>query len=171
VRTLEGETVKIADFIAYINHAIGDAIRADIITENGLPPSAVAMLGHSHSQRINTMVSDVIGYSWAARGYDNSDRPTIIMSPQILEATNTLRDFLFERVYNLRSAEEEAERAREVIRVLYEHFNKHENKLPPEYSVYSDEIEQRVVDYIAGMTDQYALRMAEELSLIGDKTK
>jgi len=171
VRTLEGEAVKIADFIAYINHDIGDAIRADIITESNLPPAAVTMLGHSHSQRINTMVSDVIGYSWAVRGYNNSDRPTIIMSPQILEATNTLRDFLFDRVYNLRSAEEEAERAREVIRSLYEYFNKHENKLPPEYSVYSDEIEQRVVDYIAGMTDQYALRLAEELSLIGDKTK
>jgi dGTPase len=172
VRTVEGEVVKIADFIAYINHDIGDAIRAGIIIENDLPSSAVTMLGHSHSQRINTMVSDVIGYSWAARGYNsynNSDRPTMIMSPQILEATNTLRDFLFDRVYNLRSAEEEAERVREVMRSLYQYFNKHSDSLPPEYSVYSDEIEQRVVDYIAGMTDQYALRLAEELSLTGGK--
>ena len=93
------------------------------------------------------------------------------MSPQILEATNSLRDFLFERVYSLRSAEEEAERAREVIRSLYEYFNNHENELPPEYSVCSDEKELRVVDYIAGMTDQYALRLAEELFLTKGKAK
>jgi len=171
VHTLEGEVVKIADAIAYINHDIGDAIRAGIITEADLPASASTLLSHSHSQRINTMVSDIIDYSWAARGDGAMPHPAIGMNPQILEATNTLRDFLFDRVYSLRSAEEEAERAREVIRSLYEYFNEHENKLPSEYSVYSDEIERRVVDYIAGMTDQYALRLAEELSLIGGKTK
>ncbi|MCK4242727.1 MAG: deoxyguanosinetriphosphate triphosphohydrolase, partial [Dehalococcoidia bacterium] len=85
------------------------------------------------------------------------------MSPQILEATNTLREFLFERVYNWHAAQKEAQKAREVVRSLYEYFNKHEDKLPPEYSVYSDEVERRVVDYIAGMTDNYALRLAEEL--------
>jgi len=171
VHTLEGEVVKIADVIAYINHDIGDAIRAGIITENDLPLSSAVVLGHSHSRRINTMVCDIIDYSWTARGDGTLTRPTIGMSSRILEATNTLRDFLFDRVYNQHSAEEEAERAREVIRSLYEYFNKHEDKLPPEYSVYSDEIERRVVDYIAGMTDQYALRLAEELSLIGGKTK
>ena len=93
------------------------------------------------------------------------------MSPRVLEATNTLREFLFDRVYNLRSAEEEAEKARDVIRLLYEYFSNHEDKLPPEYSAYSDEIERRVVDYIAGMTDQYALRTAKELSLTGGKAK
>jgi dGTPase len=171
VHTLEGEVVKIADAVAYINHDIGDAIRAGIITENNLPSSAATVLGHSHSQRINTMVSDIIDYSWAARGDGAVSRPVIGMSPQILEATNTLREFLFDRVYNQRSAEDEAEKAREVIRRLCEYFNKHEDKLPPEYSVYSDEIERRVVDYIAGMTDQYALRMAEELSLTKGKAK
>lgn len=170
VHTLEGELVKIADAIAYINHDIGDAIRADIITEEDLPSSAATILGCSHSRRINTMVSDVIACSWAARGYSSNDRPAIIMSPQILGATNTLRDFLFDRVYNVRPAEE-AERAREVVRSLYEYFKRHEDKLPPEYSVYSDETERRVVDYIAGMTDQYALRTAEELQLTGDKIK
>jgi len=171
VHTLEGEVVKIADAVAYINHDIGDAIRAGIITENDLPPSAATILGHSHSQRINTMVSDIIYHSWAARGDGAMPCPTIGMSPQILEATNSMRDFLFDRVYSLRSAEEEAERAREVIRSLYGYFNNHEDKLPPEYSVYSDEIERRVVDYIAGMTDQYALRLAEELFLTKGKAK
>ncbi|RLC64096.1 MAG: deoxyguanosinetriphosphate triphosphohydrolase [Chloroflexi bacterium] len=171
VHTLEGEVVKIADAIAYINHDIGDAIRAGIITEDDLPPSTLTILGHSHSKRINTMVSDIIDNSWAARGEETMSRPTIGMSPQILEATNTLRDFLFDRVYSVRSAEEEARRAREVIRALYEYFNMHEDRLPPEYSVGADEVERRVVDYIAGMTDQYALRIAEELSLTGGKTK
>ncbi len=169
--TLEGQVCQIADAIAYINHDIGDAIRAGIITENNLPLSATTVLGHSHSQRINTMVCDIIDYSWAARGNGATEHPTIGMSPQILEATNTLREFLFDRVYNLRSAEEEAEKAREVICLLFNYFTKHEDKLPPEYSVYSDEIERRVVDYIAGMTDQYALRLAEELSLTKSKAK
>ncbi|MCL0094397.1 deoxyguanosinetriphosphate triphosphohydrolase [Dehalococcoidales bacterium] len=205
VNTLEGEVCKIADTIAYINHDIGDAIRAGIITEDDLPPSAITVLGQSHSQRINTMVCDVIDYSWSARGYNIINRsskkgilkglrpfkinsspspfqgegdkggevfrqplntPTIGMSPQIREATNILREFLFERVYNLRSVQDEAEKAREVVRSLYHYFIKHEDELPLEYRFYSDETEQRVVDYIAGMTDQYALRLAEELSLI-----
>jgi len=167
--TLEGEVCKIADAIAYINHDIGDAIRAGIITEDDLPVSTITVLGHSHSGRINTMVCDVIDYSWSARGDDTKHRPTIGMSPRILEATNVLRVFLFDRVYNVRATLAETEKAREVIRLLYKYFNEHEDRLPPEYSYYSDEIARRVVDYIAGMTDQYALRTAEELSLT--KTK
>jgi dGTPase len=171
VNTLEGEVVKIADIVAYINHDIGDAVRAGIITQNDLPPSATTILGHSHSQRINTMVCDIIEHSWAASGYDTNNHPSIGMSLKVLEATSTLRQFLFDRVYNMRSAEREAGKARDVIRLLYEYFNRHEDKLPKEYSVYGDEVERRVVDYIAGMTDQYALRMAEELSLTGGKAK
>jgi len=171
VNTLEGEVCKIADIIAYINHDIGDAIRAGIITNNDLPLSTVKVLGYSHSQRINTLVCDIIDYSWAVREDSTTERPTIGMSPQILEATNTLREFLFDQVYNLHSAQKEAEKAREVVRLLYEYFNEHEDKLPPEYCAYSDDTERRVVDYIAGMTDQYALRMAEELSLLNDRAK
>lgn len=170
VNTLEGEVLKIADIVAYINHDIGDAIRAGIITEDDLPSAAISVLGHSHSQRINTMVCDIIEHSWAARG-DSTDSPAINMSPQILEASKNLREFLFKLVYNVRSAQKEAEKAREVIRQLYSYFNKHENKLPAEYRFYSDETERRVVDYIAGMTDQYALRMAEELSLTKSRAK
>jgi len=170
VNTLEGEVCKIADIVAYINHDIDDAIRAGIITEGDLPASTTTVLGHSHRERINTMVCDIIEQSWAARG-DNIASPAIIMSPGVLEATNTLREFLFERVYNLRSAQEETERAREIVRRLYNYFNAHEDKLPPEYRLGSDEAERRVVDYIAGMTDQYALRLSEELALIKGKTR
>ncbi|MBI2328776.1 MAG: deoxyguanosinetriphosphate triphosphohydrolase [Chloroflexi bacterium] len=163
VNTLECEVCKIADAVAYINHDIGDAIRASIITEGDLPVSTATVLGHSHSERINTMVCDIIEQSWAVRGHDSATSPTIGLSPQILAATNTLRDFLFERVYNIHSAQDEAARAREIVRLLYQYFNKHPDKLPPEYSLYSDEVERRVVDYIAGMTDQYASRLAERL--------
>jgi dGTPase len=170
VATLEGEVCRIADLVAYINHDIGDAVRADIITEGELPLSAVKVLGLSHSQRINTMVSDIINASWAATGLvDNQENPAIGMSPEVLEATDTLRKFLFERVYDIRSAQEESERAREVVRLLYQFFKEHEEKMPPEYQLSSEETERRVVDYIAGMTDQYALRVAEELSLINGK--
>ena len=166
VNTLEGEIGKIADIIAYINHDIGDAVRAGIITERDLPLSVVEVLGISHSQRINTLVSDIIDNSWTARGCDKiiKERPSIIMSQTVLEATNNLRDFLFERVYNLQSANEDARKAREIICRLYDYFKEHEDKLPPEYRAYSDDTEQRVVDYIAGMTDQYALRTAEGLA-------
>jgi dGTPase len=171
VNTLEGEVCKIADIVAYINHDIGDAVRAGIITEGDLPLSAVRVLGLSHSQRINTMVCDIIDYSWAASGRNTTGSPTIGMSPQILEATNALRKFLFDRVYNLHAAQKETEKAREVIHLLYKYFNEHKDKLPSEYRLHSDETEQRVVDYIAGMTDQYALRMAEELALTKGKAK
>ena len=165
VDTLEGEVCKLSDMIAYINHDIGDAIRADIITERDLPISAVKILGISHSQRINTMVSDIIENSWTARGCDKiiTGKPAINMSQQVLEATDNLREFLFERVYNLQAAQKEAEKARETVCRLYDYLKEHEDKLPLEYRAYSDDTERRAVDYIAGMTDQYALRLAEGL--------
>jgi dGTPase len=163
--TLEGEVCKIADAIAYINHDIGDAVRAGIIAENDLPISAVKVVGLTHSQRINTMVCDIIECSWAVTGYNPTDTPAIGMSPEILEATNTLREFLFARVYNLRSEQKDARRAKEVVRQLYHYFNEHEDKLPSEYRFCSDDTKRQVVDYIAGMTDQYALRLAEKLVL------
>jgi dGTPase len=163
--TIEGEVCKVADAIAYINHDIGDAIRAGIITDGDLPLSAIKVLGVTHSQRINTMVCDVIHNSWMVTGCDIINNvPLIIMSNEILSAANVLRDFLFERVYDLRSAQEESEKAREVIRKLYRYFNHNEDRLPAEYRLSSNETERRVVDYIAGMTDHYALRLAEELT-------
>ncbi|MFC2034588.1 deoxyguanosinetriphosphate triphosphohydrolase [Chloroflexota bacterium] len=165
VNTLEGKVCKIADVVAYINHDIDDAMRAGIIEENDLPISTTTVLGHSPSERINTMVCDIIEQSWAVRSDNNITDPAITMSHGVMEATSTLRDFLFDRVYNLSSTQDETERARELVRLLYNYFNQNECGLPPEYSLYSDKTEQRVVDYIAGMTDQYAIRLAEELSL------
>jgi dGTPase len=164
VNTFEGEVVKLADIVAYINHDIGDAIRAGLIKEGDLPLETVSVLGITHSQRINTMVCDILENSWEVRGCGIiKERPAVKMSPRVLAAANALRDFLFERVYNLHSAQEETEKAKEMVRFLYGYFNEHEDQLPAEYRRHSDTTERRVVDYIAGMTDQYAMRLTEEL--------
>jgi len=161
--TLEGEVCKFADAIAYINHDIDDALRADIISEDDLPPAAIKLLGRTHSQRINTMVSDMIVSSWEVSGQVPGERGTIRMSTGILDAANLLRDFLFKKVYNLRSALSEAEKAREVIRQLYRYFGEKPDSLPAEYSQIQEDPERMAIDYIAGMTDHYAFRKAEEI--------
>lgn len=161
--TFEAEVCKIADIVAYINHDIGDAIRAGIITEADLPPSAIEVLGRTHSARVNTMVCDIIDSSWAVTGEGNRGSPAITMSAPILEPTRILHEFLFERVYNFTGAQEQATTAREVVRQLYHYFRENEDKLPAEYGSRGEEKERRVVDYIAGMTDQYALRLAQEI--------
>jgi dGTPase len=160
VGTLEGEVVRFADVIAYINHDIDDAIRAGVITGSDLPASATAVLGNTHRERINKMVSDIIEQSWAVRD-GNTKNPCIKMSSGVLKAADTLREFLFGRVYNRHAAEGEAARARKVVRLLYSYYIEHQDSLPPEYLIHSDEPERRAVDYIAGMTDRYATEMAE----------
>jgi dGTPase len=169
VDTLEGQVCKLADIVAYINHDLGDAIRAGIVTEKDLPSSVTAVLGHSPSERINTLVCDIVDSSWAATGREDArregkEKPLITMSSEVQQAANILRGFLFERVYAPSAAREETERARDVVRLLYEHFLKHPEKLPPEHTLHSATLERGVVDYIAGMTDQYALRLASEIS-------
>jgi dGTPase len=168
--TMEGQVCQISDAIAYINHDIGDAIRAGIITEHSLPLGPINALGYSHSHRINTMVCDVIETSLPTNGYNKPDTPIIGMSQPVLGATNQLRDFLFEQVYNLRSTLKESEKAKEVVRLLYQYFKQHEDQMPAEYRFYDSDTERRVVDYIAGMTDRYALRTAEELALTKTET-
>jgi dGTPase len=167
VSTLEGEIVKLADLVAYVNHDSDDAIRAGIIKEISLPEAATKILGNSPSERIDTMVCDIINNSWQVSGLDTGKtdkKPGIRMSSRVLKATGFLRDFLFERVYNVQSALPETEKAREAIRFLYKYFLKHTEQLPPEYLLHSDLKWRGVIDTIAGMTDQYALKTAEELS-------
>ncbi len=162
--TLEGDICKIADAIAYINHDIGDAVRAGIINEGDLPRSATKILGSSNRERINTMICDIIQNSWDVSGFaDAGNKPVVRMGQKVTIAANKLRRFLFAKVYDKVSSRPEAVNARNVVRRLYTYFIKHENELPTEYLFYSTEVEQRVVDYIAGMTDQYALNLAEKL--------
>jgi dGTPase len=167
VSTFEGEVVKISDMVAYINHDIVDAIRAKLIRENDIPAEAAGILGHSHSERVNGMVTDIIEHSWDIRTRDKiEERPAVKMGPEVVKAATVLNNFLYQRVYNRASTREETVHARETVRALYEYFTRHEDKLPEEYRLHRDAVERRVVDYIAGMTDQYAINLAEELALL-----
>jgi len=160
VNTIEGQVVKMADIVAYVNHDIEDAVRSGVITENQLPPSAVKLLGDTTSCRIDTLVCDIVGNSLSSM---ESKKPVIGMSPTVLTTTNDLREFLFDKVYNPSLAGKDTAKAKRVIRLLYSYFLKHGNQLPEEYANRDDTIELKVTDFIAGMTDQYAIRIAREI--------
>jgi dGTPase len=163
VGTLEGEIVKISDLVAYINHDIGDAIRAGILTEKSLPLEAIQVLGNSRSVRINNMVSDIIKSSWEARTGNKIKKSMIKMSPRVLASANIMRDFLFDKVYTPSSKTPDAVNARETVIFLWKYFLEHEDALPPEIMLHAGTKERGAADYIAGMTDQYALGLAETL--------
>lgn len=163
VSTVEGEVVRVADIVAYVNHDIDDAIRADIISESDLPQSVLATLGRSRSQRINAMVCDIIQCSWPVRAARLFTSPAIKMSPNVIEVTECLRCFLFECVYDPQSVGKEARHARGVLHRLYRYFTRHEDELPAELDNKQDSVERRAVDYIAGMTDQFATNLARRL--------
>jgi dGTPase len=164
IGTVEGQVCKIADIVAYINHDVDDAIRAGCITKDDLPASTTAILGSTHSQRINTLVRDIVSCSRAVSGKDKTKKATISMSPDVLQASNKLRQFLFDKVYDPSLQSEDADRAKKAMRLLYSHFVEHEDELPTEFSMLKDSKGRKAADYLAGMTDQYALRAAEEIS-------
>ncbi|MBR0596739.1 deoxyguanosinetriphosphate triphosphohydrolase [Sinanaerobacter chloroacetimidivorans] len=157
--TLEGQVVKISDRIAYINHDIDDAIRGGIIKESDLPKDCLEILGSSHRQRINTMILDLAGQS------DGKDH--IIMSDEVSFHMNKLRTFMFERVYHSKvvKKDEELDKIRNMIFSLYQYFMEHPNELPEENKGMIEEfgIDEVVKDYIAGMTDRYALNLFTQL--------
>jgi dGTPase len=158
--TLEGQIVKIADRVAYINHDIDDAIRGGVITAEQIPADCIAVLGKEHRERINAMVMDLI--------YNNrSEVPAIGMSPVIQEATDKLRNFMFENVYIGSEAKTEESKACHVVQHLYKYFVKNQDTLPAEYlSRTGPENTDRVVcDYIAGMTDNFAIRIYQRYFL------
>jgi dGTPase len=218
--TIEGQIVKLSDAVAYVNHDIADAIRAGLITEEELPREVSETLGRRHSQRINTLVCDIVAASWAATGepplstappspahgrgaggegslaseinqrkadspdtpptrqeIENSDFnqttdtpaatqsniPRITMSAPVWAAANVLREFMFQRVYLLEERQEEAEQAKHVVRRLYAYFAEHPDEIRSEFVIEGDPHWRRAADYVAGMTDQYALKTAARL--------
>ena len=164
--TLEAQVCRIADAAAYLNHDIDDALRAGVIQEDDLPDHVVARLGARSSQRINSMVSSIIIASWAATGevpLPSRLTPSITVTPQTQRVLTALREFLFERVYLPAGQGEEGRVAREVVELLFSHYCQHPEEVPPEYDTRGESSEQMAVDYISGMTDQYALRQAERL--------
>lgn len=154
--TLEAEAVKLSDAIAYINTDVDDAVRAGAISETDLPREAVDILGDSRSRRINTLVSDVIETSM--------DQQRVAMSAPVLAATNQLREFLFENVYTSPNVKREADRARHVVSQLFSYFREHPAAMPAEYQddPRHEGVDRRVADYIAGMSDSYAIHVFEE---------
>jgi dGTPase len=157
--TLEGQIIKYADRIAYINHDIDDAIRAGIISEKDLPSDCVEVLGYSHGNRINTMISDLIE--------TNYGKNQLQMSSLIGEMTNKLRDFMFEEVYFNKNAKSEEGKAEHVITVLFNYYWNNSNRLPSDHlALYRDDdyaLEDVICDYIAGMTDRYIVNLFQEL--------
>ncbi len=154
--TKEGQIVRFADRIAYINHDIDDAIRAGILKAEDIPEEANEILGKTHGKRISNMVQAVI-----AHGSDGD----IGMDEPFLTAMNNLHEFMFERVYRNPIAKSEDAKVETMIESLYEYFMQHPDKLPKEYLENLDEdgLERVICDYIAGMTDRYAISAFEEL--------
>jgi dGTPase len=140
-----------------VNHDIDDAIRAGILTDGDPPEEAVSVLGRNHGARIDTLVRDIVRTS--------AEAPEIGMSEPVAGALDALRSFMFQRVYLREEAHEEQEKAIGVIRDLFAHYLDHPEEIPAEYRAAPGDAQSRVVDYIAGMTDRYALRTYERLFL------
>lgn len=154
--TLEGWCVRHADRIAYINHDIDDAIRGGILRETELPKHCIEVLGKTHGERIDTMIRDIVKNS--------SDRPQVCMSDSVQTACNELREFMFEHVYRSAWRKAEEQRCDYTIRALFDYYLAHTDEMPSEYlDVLAKEGEMRAVcDYIACMTDRYAVNCFEE---------
>jgi dGTPase len=155
--TLEAQIVRFADRIAYLNHDLDDALRAGVLTLRELPSGPLRTLGATHSERINALVTDLVTVS--------RERPEIGLSPPVFAALDELRDFMFEQVYLRVGARAEQEKAIAVVRALFGWFLDHPDELPAEYHRTPEDLPTRVADFIAGMTDRYALRIYEQLFL------
>ncbi|MGI8927181.1 MAG: deoxyguanosinetriphosphate triphosphohydrolase [Tepidiformaceae bacterium] len=162
--TLEGQVVKTADAIAYVNHDIVDAIRAGLLREDDLPVAARRELGGTHSERVDTLICDAVEASWAATGAEGGNGvPAIRFSAGVHAAANELREFMFEKVYLYDATRRDAEQGKRVVVFLYEHFVKHPEGISPDFSLVDDPVGRRAADYVSGMTDRYAIRLAREL--------
>ncbi len=158
--TLEGKIVRLSDKIAYINHDIDDAIRAQILTEDDIPMELKKTLGFSTKQRLNTLIHNII--------INSQEKDDIIMSREVEEAMVELRHFMFENVYKNPVAKGEEAKAKAMIEQMFYYYLDHIELLPEKYlrMLREGETMHRVVcDYIAGMTDQYAITKFSEYFL------
>ncbi len=144
--TLEGKIVRIVDRVAYINHDIDDALRAGILSAGELPAGPIELLGPTSSTRIDTLVHDLV---------ESSDPVgDIVQGPEIGAAMLELRAFMFERVYLGPVTEADRRRASETVARIFDHYAGHAGELPPDRP---GDLAQRITDYVAGMTDRFAL--------------
>jgi dGTPase len=149
--TLEGKIVRIVDRVAYINHDIDDAVRAGVLDQDELPSEEIELLGATGARRIDRLVHDLVETSEAAGDIRQSD--------DVGAAMLALRTFMFERVYLGPHTRDQHEQAREVVAKIFEHLLEHPDRIPPG----NDEVSERLADYLAGMTDRYALAYAEAI--------
>lgn len=157
--TLEGRCVQLCDKIAYINHDIDDAIRGGVLKESMLPPEYTRVLGTSVRERLDNMIHDIIKCSL--------EKPEVSQSPDYAWAMRGLREYMFEHVYKNRTVKGEDGKITEMIGMLYHRYMEHVELLPKDYieRIFSGEDPQEIIicDYIAGMTDQFAIAKYEEL--------
>ena len=149
--TLEGQIVRWADRFAYVNHDIDDAARAGILTNEDIPRSIRKVLGDTHSDRINTLVCDAIESS--------RDTAAIVLSPKVDKTLSDLREFLFQRVYRNPVAKGEESKARDMLKRMYDYYYNNPEAIPADFQpqMSFDGMERTICDYIAGMTDNYAV--------------
>lgn len=154
--TLEGRIVKIADRIAYVNHDVDDAVRARVLSPEEVPRDIVAVLGRHQGQRIGTLCRDMIATS--------ADLSSIRLSGEKAKAMDDLRAFLFDHVYENPHAKAEDPKAIRVLQALFDYYLEHSDELPEEFRPrQQSELPTRVCDYIAGMTDRFAIRTYQAL--------
>lgn len=156
--TLEGEIVRLSDKIAYVNHDIDDGIRAGLLTEQTLPPECTNLLGHSTRDRINNLIHAIVFHSM--------EHDFVAMPDDYAQALGELRQFMFKDLYTNPVAKGEEVKAERIIGMLFQEYMEHTERLPEEYIRFIDMGEDKemvVCDYIAGMTDNYAVEMAKNL--------
>lgn len=156
-KTLEGQIVRRADQIAYVNHDIDDAIRAGILTAEDIPRDIAAVLGENQRDRINTLVCDMI--------FTSREAGSICMTPEIQKALADLRSFMFARVYHNPVAKGEESKARDMLQMLFRFYVDHPEQLPADFQpqLSFGGLGRTVCDYIAGMTDNYAIEKFNEI--------
>lgn len=149
-RTLEGQIVRIADIVAYINHDVDDAVRADIIKKEDIPPEINEVLGKTHGERISRIVEDIVNTT----SFANYER--ISISPEILDGVSALRDFLFKNVYECDRIKMEFDKACNILYSIYKNLLLDYKSIPGEY-FFEEDLKKAICYYIAGMTDRYAV--------------
>jgi dGTPase len=154
-KTLEGQIVRLADTIAYINHDIDDAIKVGVLKDEQIPPHLIEILGDTKSKRITTFVSDII----------NNGAEKIFMSPEIRLAHDELKQFMFDNVYLTPEINSENKKCEDIIAQLYAYYLKHAEKLPELYRKIADktDVDRAVCDFLGGMTDNYIVSLYKQI--------
>ena len=155
--TLEGQCVRRADRIAYLNHDLDDALRAGVLQPFELPADCLKVLGQTHGERINAMICDIVACS--------ADKPKLTMSPLVQETMDGLREFMFARVYRDQWRQAEEERCKHVVEALFSYYSEHPGEMPEEFVLigFKEGTARAVCDFVSCMTDRYAIRTYQQL--------